>query len=112
MMQDLLLKILTIIEYSDSKEEFVSKFIVNLHLQVLLDLISTLPLDRQEEIKFSLARSSSHPDKVTRTLSTYFSQEQIKDAFEVASRDSVGKYIEAIDDALSNRQRQELAKVF
>jgi hypothetical protein len=110
-LRDLLLQILTIIEYSDSKEEFVNKFITNVHLQALLDLISTLPVDRQEELKLSLARSSNHQDKVTRTLSIYFFQEQIQDAFEAASRDSIEKYLEAIDDTLSNDQRQELVKL-
>ena len=109
--QDLLLKILNIIEYSDSKEEFVNKFITNVHLQALLDLISTLPLERQEEIKFSLARSFDQADRVARTLGAYFSQEQIKDAFEATARDYVEKYLEAIDDTLSNDQRQELAKL-
>ena len=109
--QDLLLKILTIIEYSDNKDKFVDEFILNIHLQTFLDLISTLPTDKQEELKLILARSSNHADKVTRTLSIYFSQAQIKGAFEVASRDSIEKYIEAINDTLSNDQRQELIKL-
>jgi hypothetical protein len=110
--QELLLKILTIIGYSDNKEEFVNQFIVNIHLQAFLDLILTLPIDRQEEIKLSLARSSQYPDRVTRILVSYFSQVQIQDAFEAASKDSIGKYIEAISDTLSNQQRQELSKIF
>ena len=97
-LQDLLLKILTIIEYTDDKEEFVNQFIINVHLQAFLDLILTLPIDRQEEIKLALARSSQYADKMTRILSTYFSQTQILDVLEAVSRDSVGKYIPTFNE--------------
>ncbi len=109
--QDVLIKILTTIDYTDNKEEFVNQFIINIHLQAFLDLISTLPIDRQEEFKLTLARNSKYADKIKRILSTYFSQAQIQESFEVASKDSIEKYIKAINDTLSNHQRQELAKL-
>lgn len=110
--KDLLVKILTTIGYSENKEEFVNQFMLNIHLQSLLDLISTLPTDKQEEIKSTLARSQNHVDKITRTLSSYFSKTQVQDALEVTSKNSIEKYIEAINHTLSASQRKELAKIF
>ena len=108
---DLLLKILTTIGYSNNKEEFISEFIININLQSLLDLISTLPTNEQEEIKKNLARSANYVDKTTRTLNSYFSKIQIENALEAASKNAIKKYIECINHALSTHQRQQLAKI-
>lgn len=83
-----------------------------INLQALLDLISTLPIEKQEEIKAILARSANHIGKITRTLNAYFSQTQIRDAFEAVSKKTFEEYIKAINHTLSTSQRQELTKIF
>ena len=110
--QDLLLKILNIIGYSDDKQKFINQFMLNINMQALLDLISTLSTDKQEEIKTILARSANHPDKITRAISAYFSQTQMQQAFEATSKKTFKEYIESIDHTLSVHQKQELAKIF
>lgn len=109
---DLLIKILEVIDYSDDKDAFISEFTKNVHLQSLLDLISTLPADKQEEIKTKLTPNVNDADKVASTLSAYFTQSQMQDALEAASKDAMTKYVETISPTLSAPQKQELATTF
>ncbi|MBI4084827.1 MAG: hypothetical protein HY431_02875 [Candidatus Levybacteria bacterium] len=110
--RDLLLKILEVIDYSDDKEAFISEFIKNVRLQSLLDLISTLPTDKQEEIKTKLTTNVNDADKVASTLGAYFTPSQMQDALETASKDAITKYVETINRVLSVSQKQELANTF
>jgi len=109
---DLLLKILKVIDYNEDKEAFISEFIKNVRLQSLLDLISTLPTDKQEEIKAKLTSNANDAVKVTSTISAYFTQSQMQDALETASKDAITKYVETINHTLSVSQKQELANTF
>lgn len=108
----ILLKILETIDYSDDREKFADEFIKNVHLQSLLDLISTLPTDKQEEIKTKLSANANDSNKITSLVSTYFSQQQMQDALETSAKKAVTKYIETIDHTLSTIQRQQLADTF
>mgnify|MGYP001582613593 CR=1 FL=1 len=109
---DILLKILDVIDYGDNKHAFIDEFIKNVQLQSLLDLISTLPTDKQEEIKTKLSTNVNDADKVASTLGAYFTQSQMQDALEVASKNAITKYIETINGTLSVSQKQELANAF
>jgi hypothetical protein len=90
--QALLLKVLEIIDYSDNKEAFVEEFIKSIHLQSLSDLISKLNPDKQEELKTKLKTNINDADKTANILNAYFSQSQIRDALENASKNAMAEY--------------------
>ncbi len=63
-----LLAILEAIKYEGDKEAFAAEFLRNVHLQSLLDLVATLPSDKQAEIKNQLSANSNDPEKLSKAL--------------------------------------------
>lgn len=109
--RDILLKILDTIEYQDDRELFVSEFEKNIQLQAIADLINSLPVESQETIKQKLSNPSNSPETVSTILKRQFSETQILMALENVARDSFTKYIQTINNTLSEVQRNNLIKV-
>lgn len=77
-----------------------------------LGLISTLPADKQEEIKTKLSTNANDADRVASVVNTYFSRSQMQSALENTAKNAITKYIETINHTLSTAQRQQLASTF
>lgn len=108
--KEILLKLLEVIGYKDDKDAFVSEFERNIHLQSIADLVRSLPLERQEEVKQKLNQDPDSPEKGAAILKSYFSEPQILDALESAAKNSLTKYIQAIRLTLTDLQRENLKK--
>jgi len=109
--KNILIKILETINYSEDKDEFVAEFLKNIQLESLLDLINTLPSNKQEDIKNQLSKSSDNQKKVAEILEIYFLQDQIQQSLENVSKNAVIKYIQTISQTLSDSQRANLIEV-
>jgi len=109
--KSILLKILDTIGYADDKEAFANKFLENVHLQSLLNLIQSLPADKQNEAKQKLTENSNNPEEIASVLKEYFSQSEMQQSLQKSAQDAVNNYIQSINNSLSNEQRQNLIKV-
>lgn len=106
--KNILLKILEIIGYSDNKEIFADEFLKNIQAQSVIDLIQSLPQDKQSQIKKQLLTNPNDPNKVADVLKLYFNNEQIQEALKNASKTAMEEYIEAISPTLSSTQKNNL----
>ncbi|MBI2613617.1 MAG: hypothetical protein HYW62_02500 [Candidatus Levybacteria bacterium] len=105
---NILLKILEIIGYSDDKDAFVDEFLKNVQMQSVIDLIQSLPQDKQSEIKEKLAQIQNDQNKASDLLKAYFTEEQIQEALKNSSKKAMEEYIKAINPTLSSAQKNNL----
>lgn len=106
----LLIKILTVIGYEEDKDQFADRFLQNIRLQSLVDLLSTLPADRQEEVKAGLVSAADNPEALAKTVTAYFPETQLREALEEAAKESITAYLQRISPTLSPVQREALAR--
>ena len=104
----ILLRILDIIGYSEDKEKFATEFLQNVSTQSLLDLITSLPQDKQEEIKQKISTLQNDPKATGDMIKTYFTEQQIENALQNSSKNAVIEYIKAIANTLSEEQKANL----
>jgi len=109
--KNILNKILEVINYSEDKNVFVSEFIKNVQLQSLIDLLKTLPADKQEEIKNQLSANPDNQEKISEILKNFFSQDQMQESLKNASKEAISKYIQSISSTLSASQKTNLTRV-
>ena len=105
----ILLRILEIIGYSEDKEKFATEFLQNVSMQSLLDLITSLPSDKQEEVKQKISTLQNDPKAIGDMIKLYFTEQQIEDALQNSSKNAVAEYIKAIANTLSEEQKTNLA---
>lgn len=110
-LRDIVLKILETIDYQDDKEAFISEFIRNIQLQVIADLINSLPAHDQGLIKHKLGDVSNNPEKISVILKEQFSNSEFQLALKKTAQDSITKYIQSIYTILPEVQRDDLIKV-
>ena len=103
-----MLRILDIIGYSEDKEKFTTEFLQNISLQALLDLFNTLPLDKKDQIQQQIASAGNNPQAARDLLKNYFTESQIEDGIQNASKNAVTEYMKAIDPTLSETQRTSI----
>ncbi len=105
---NILLKILEIIGYSENKEAFVDEFLKNVQMQSVIDLIQSLPQDKQSEIKDQFSKIQNDQNKASDLLKSYFTEEQIQEALKNSSKTAMEEYIKAINPTLSSTQKNNL----
>jgi Tfp pilus assembly protein PilE len=106
------LKILETINFRDDKDAFIDQFTKNTYFQSIIDLIQSLPVDQQEEVKQKLTIAGNSAEKVEEALGKHFTQDRRSKAFEEASKNAMIGYFEAIDTTLSATQKQNLSQLF
>lgn len=104
----ILINILHIIDYREDKDKFATEFLQNVSLQALLDLFNTLPLEKKDQIQQQITNAGNNPQAVEQILKGYFTQSQIQDAIQNASKNAVTEYMKAIDSTLSETQRTSI----
>ena len=109
--KEILLKILEAIGYTDDKEAFTDEFLKNVQLQSMIDLHNSLTSEQQEEFKNKLILHTDDQEKVDEVVKSYFSEEQRRNAFEEASKKAMMEWLEEINPALTDEQRQKLIKL-
>ena len=109
--KDILLKILDTIGYEDDKESFATEFEQNIQLQAFDELLRSLSTDEQVEIKDKLVTALNDVNKVLEILKSKFSDSQIQQSLDTATQEMFTSYLEYIDPALSQTQRNELIAV-
>jgi hypothetical protein len=108
--RETILKILEIIDYPDNKDEFVNQFIVTCKKQAVIDLISKLESDRQDQLKEQLTQATTEVE-IAEIFNSFFSDDDYQAALTTASESTLGKLLEAILPDLNNEQKTKLKEL-
>jgi hypothetical protein len=112
--------ILELIGYEDNKEEFVKEFFELCQKQTVLDLVKSLPEEKQNELKekLSVQLDSSKANNVSAVLdqlktlpdgaNEYFTEEQRVAAFQKAVENGFKNYLSEVMPTLSEEKKSEL----
>ncbi|MGH7202918.1 MAG: hypothetical protein ACREHC_00565 [Candidatus Levyibacteriota bacterium] len=107
MYNELVVTILSIIEYKDDKEAFVADFNRIINSQALVALLQQLPGEKREEADTVIASSDS-PEKFTHNVHKYFTDEQVQKELDTAAAQAISQWIGSIAFSLNNTQREKL----
>jgi hypothetical protein len=109
-LREILQKLLTAVDFGENKDSFISTFLDNVQLQVAVDLLSSLPMEKQLSLKDEFAQATT-PEKFGQLLKKHFSEEQIQQAFGLAFRNHLTEWYTIIQPQLSPEQHQKLQQV-
>ena len=106
-----LIQLLEAIEYAEDQEKFVDEFIKNVRLKSLLNLMETLPEEQQTVMQETLTQATK-PEDVEQLLTTSFTNEQRKEAFNQAAQAEIQLFLQSLQPTLTDTQRQKLLELF
>lgn len=102
--KQILLQVLTIIDYADEKEAFAEEFLQICHEQAMADLLTSLT----EEQKKVLQRTTD----IQTTLAQIIPSEQLNKALKEATKIQFQDYLKTIKPSLSQVQKDKLNTFF
>ncbi len=108
---NVLLKILEAIDYTDDREAFVKEFTDLVQIQAMDRLINPLPQEQQDSLKVELTENKDNLDKIGEILKSRFSEEQMRKSLEETTTNAVTDWMKAIDPTLSDDQKVRLANL-
>lgn len=104
---EILTSILNIIDYPGNRKVFIDEFQQLCRQQAVLDLISSLPKNEQEDIKQQVATMPS-PEVGKQRVMAHFTNEQYQQALEKATQTGFKKYITDMIFASPPEQKKAL----
>src|SRR5437762_2058251 len=99
----ILSKVLSIIGYTNNQDAFIDEFIKICQKQAFLDLLNSLPLEKQTTLT-----QETQPEKVQVLLNQYFTTEDINKSLTKATQTQFQSCLQTIDPTLSAEQRNNL----
>lgn len=105
--RELFLQVLEIIGYSDDREEFTNKFFQLCEQQTIVNLLKSLPQDKQDTLQAESAKQTD-PDPNNLLLKKYFTQEQVATNLQEATRETFNSYLQTVIPTLNNKQKTDL----
>lgn len=105
--RDIIVKILTIIEYDGNKEEFTHKFIDMFHRQAVLDVIENIPLENQEILKKQL-KDNVTPEMEKTLILQHITPDKYLEALKKSAQNILSEYLKSLMPVLSPKQSAEL----
>lgn len=108
--QSFLTRLLEAIDFANDKEKFVSEFIKDTELETVLELIETLPAEKQTTFKDQLAKVTN-PEEISQLLKDNFTPEQLQKTFTKNANTEIKGLMETIKDTLNDEQKQKVVKL-
>lgn len=105
--KEIILEILNIIGFEDDKRACADEFIQNSKAKALLDLLTALPKEKQEQFKSQIAGVTDLHQQQT-IIASYVTPEQYQEALQKASTTAFQGLLEAVIPTLSNDQADKL----
>lgn len=105
--RELFLQVLNIIGYSDDREKFGNKFFQFCEHQAIVNLVKSLPQDKQAALEAESAKQTN-PDHNNLLLKRYFTQEQIAANLQEATKETFNSYLQTITPTLNDKQKADL----
>lgn len=106
----ILLNLLEAIDYADDKEAFVAEFMHLISTQALVNLLQTLPEDKQQEADKKIA-SADGQENFNKAVSEYFTDEQVAKAVDEASQKAILEWLRSLHNTLNDEQRKKLVEL-
>lgn len=103
----ILLKLLDAIDYADDKEAFIAEFMHVISTQALVNLLQTLPEDKQQEADKKIA-SADGQKNFSKAVSEYFTNEQVAKSVDDASQKAILEWLRSLHATLNDEQRKKL----
>lgn len=103
----ILLKVFTLVNFEDDKEAYADRFIKNCEQQALVDVISTLPKEKQVELTQKMVWTQD-PKRQKAIVTEYIPQQAYIEALKKAAEKAFRELIEAVKPTLSNEQVDKL----
>lgn len=105
-------KVLEAIEYKNDKLKFITEFEKNIQSLYLLDLIDSLPDDKNQELTKQLTETENNQDNIKTLLNNFFTPDQIRKSIENTTTNTINEYIQTIAPTLTEPQLDHLESVF
>lgn len=109
---DFVYKLLTLIGYTDDKDEFIDRFMQNVQLQSIVNLRETLEKSDQTILDEAIIAAGSDKEKMNQAFRQYFTREQIHELSNETALEEIGGLLEALEDKLTDAQKHELDSLF
>jgi hypothetical protein len=107
--QDILLQIQAIIGSRNGKERDVADFLTLIEMQALVDLIESLPPEKQKQVTEQFVTLPDEPQKAEKILSPYYTREQMRETLREATKKAIVQHIvEPHNHQLSPSQRKRI----
>jgi hypothetical protein len=107
--QDILLRIQAIIGSRNGNERDVADFLTLIEMQALLDLIESLPPEKQKQVTEQFMTLPDEPQKAEKILSPYYTREQMRETLREATKKAIGqRIVEPHSQELSSSQRERI----
>ncbi|OGC59845.1 hypothetical protein A3A70_03015 [candidate division WWE3 bacterium RIFCSPLOWO2_01_FULL_42_11] len=100
--------ILDVIDYDGDKEAFAEELLTLVQKQALADLLTTLPVEKQDLI----SKEASDDENGLSKLDSHFNTDQKAEAIKKASESVMKQYLEEITPTLSDSQLTNLESLF
>jgi hypothetical protein len=105
--QDILLQILAIIGPRNGKAQDVADLLTFIEMQALLDLIESLPPEKQKQVTEQFMTLPDEPQKAEKIFSPYYTREQMRETLREATKKAIAQHvIEPHRQKLSPSQRE------
>lgn len=109
-LDELIIKVLNIIGYTNDKQKFASEFINSCRKQAFLELINTLSPEEQEALNQQI--KGGEGSKIASLLNEQFNSDKYNQALRKVIEDSFKEYVASIKPHLSKTQLQNLQLFF
>src|SRR5689334_1901202 len=106
-MKERILQILEAIAYEDDKEVFVDRFIGVVQIDVVTDLLESLPQEQQEKIEKDFSENPD-PEQFLTLFKSLFPEEDVQKKYEEAMNQAITSWVEALQPALSDEQKEKV----
>lgn len=103
----ILIEVLTIIDYKDNKEIFISKFLKLCIQKALMDILLIASDNNKKEI-IKLSEMNLNPEELERKLKDTVGENLLNSSLEKATEEVFTQYLESIYSTLSNSQNESL----
>jgi hypothetical protein len=105
--QDILLQIFAVIGPRNGKGRDVADFLTLIEMQVLADLIESLPPEKHKQVTEQFMTLPDEPQKAEKILSPYYTREQMRETLREATKKAIAlQIVEPHSHQLSPSQRE------
>jgi len=105
--KDIIIQILDLVGYGENKEEFADELLSLCQQQALVDLIKSLPEEKQTLLEKTLSQQPN-PQNIDQVLKDNFTEEQILESLKKATENTIQTYLLTISPHLSDLQKNNL----
>ncbi|MGH7245542.1 MAG: hypothetical protein ACREGI_01245 [Candidatus Levyibacteriota bacterium] len=109
--RDLIISILTVINFNDDKEKFAEDVVKLCYEETIAKLLKDLPKEKQEEISNAL-QSKTTSDDIQSALQAYFPNNVFQDTLTKTTQTVLLDYLSVLNRNIDEKMRQDVMACF